>query len=115
MRLRISSILPCIMVLAAVPVLGNCALKNDMQKAASGCDEFQAGSQAVSTLSIDAKVKAFAQASAELKEIGTDIKGQVKVACINIAKDLGETDRWSSNDADDALSNSGKTGACDVA
>jgi hypothetical protein len=39
----------------------------------------------------------------------------VKGACINIARDLGETDRWSSDNSDDAISNAGKTGACDVA
>jgi hypothetical protein len=114
MRLKISSALPWIVV-AAVPVMSNCALKNDIQAAASGCDEFQSGGQAVAALDIDAKVKAFAQATSDLRDLGKGIKADVKLACINIAKDLGETDRWSSDDADSALSNSGKTGACDVA
>jgi hypothetical protein len=107
--------LPWIIVVGAVPIVSSCALKNDIQAAASGCDEFQAGDQGVATLDIDAKVKAFAQASAELTEVGNGIKADVKLACINIAKDLGETDRWSGDDADTALSNADKTGACDVA
>jgi hypothetical protein len=115
MRLKTSSYVPWFLVVAALPVMSNCAIKNDIQAAASGCDEFQAGGQAVATLEIDAKVKAFAQATAELRDLGNGIKADVKLACINIAKDLGETDRWSGDDADDALSNSGKTGACDVA
>ncbi len=115
MRLKTSRALPWMMLLLAVPVMGSCAIKNDIQAAASGCDEFQAGGQAVATLDINAKVKAFAQATAELRDVGNGIQSDVKVACINIAKDLGETDRWSNDDTDGALSNSGKTGACDVA
>ena len=115
MRLKTRSVLPWTILVAAVPVMSSCALKNDLEDAASGCDEFQAGGEAVGTLKIDAKVKAFAQASAELKQVGDGIKADVKLACINIAKDLGEEDRWSADDADSALSNSGKTGACDVA
>ena len=115
MRLKTISSLPWIIVVAAVPVMSSCALKSDIQAAASGCDEFQTGGQAVATLDIDAKVKAFAQASSELRDLGNGIKTDVKLACVNIAKDLGETDRWSSDDADSALSNAGKTGACDVA
>ena len=99
MRLQTSSIWPWIMVVAAVPLLSSCGVKKDIQEAVSGCDEFQAGGQAVATLEIDAKVKAFAQASAELRDVGNGIKADVKLACINIAKDLGETDRWSGDDS----------------
>ena len=102
-------------MVAAVPVMSSCALKNDLEEATGGCDEFQAGADAVGTLNIDGKVKAFALASAELKQVGDGMKADVKLACINIAKDLGEADRWSDDDADSPLSNSGKTGACDVA
>src|SRR6266851_5117235 len=115
MRSQTSSTWPWIMFVAAVPMLSSCGLKKDVEAAASGCDEFQGGDQAVATLDIDAKVKAFAQASSELKVVGDGIKVDVKSACINIAKDLGETDRWSGDDADSALSNADKTGACDVA
>src|SRR5216683_5414192 len=110
MRLQTSSIGPWIIGVAAMPIVSSCGLKNDIQAAASGCDEFQAGGQAVTTLDIDAKVKAFAQASAELRDVSNGIKADVKLACINIAKDLGETDRWSGDDADSALSNADKTG-----
>jgi hypothetical protein len=115
MRMNAISALPWIISVAAVSVLSNCALKNDVQAATSGCDEFQSGDQAVATLDIDAKVKAFAQASLELRNLGNGIKADVKLACINMARDLGETDRWSDDDADSALSNADKTGACDVA
>ena len=40
---------------------------------------------------------------------GDAIRGDVKGACINIARDLGETDRWSTDDSDDAISNGGTT------
>src|SRR5678815_1580599 len=115
MRLQTSSVWPWIMGVAAMPTLSSCAVKNDIQAAVSGCDEFQAGGQAVASLEIDAKVKAFTQASAELRDVGNGIKADVKLACINIAKDLGETDRWSGDDSDSSLSNGDKTGACDVA
>ena len=110
MRSQTVSIWPWIMVVAAVPMLSSCGVKNDIQAAASGCDEFQAGAQAVATLEVDAKVKAFLQASAELREVSNGIKADVKLACINIATDLGEADRWSGGDSDSAL-----TDACNVA
>jgi hypothetical protein len=113
MRLKTSSCLPWF-VFVAIPLMSSCALKHDVQAAATGCDEFQTG-DSVGTLDIDVKVKAFAQASAELRDVGNTIKASVKVACINMAKDLGETDRWSGDDADSAISNTDKTGACDVA
>jgi len=114
MRLKTSSCLTWFMFAAALPLMSSCALKHDVQAAATGCDEFQTGT-AVATLEIDGKVKAFAQASADLRDIGNVIKADVKVACVNIAKDLGETDRWTDDDADGSLSNADKTGACDVA
>jgi hypothetical protein len=115
MRMKTISALPWFIVAAIGPMLSSCAIKNDIQEAASGCDEFQAGGQAVGALDINVKVKAFAQASAELRDLGNGIKTDVKVACVNIAKDLGETDTWSADNADSSISNSGKTGACDVA
>src|SRR6266700_413964 len=105
MRLQTSPILSWIMGIAAMPMLSSCGLKNDIQAAAGGCDEFQAGGQAVASLDIDARVKAFAQASSELRDVSNGIKADVKLACIKIAKDLGETDRWSGDDSDGALSN----------
>jgi hypothetical protein len=49
------------MVVAAVPIMSNCAIKNEVQAAARGCDEFQSGGQAVATLDIDVNVKTFAR------------------------------------------------------
>lgn len=115
MRLKTISSVPWFIFLAALPVMSNCALKHDAQALATGCDEFQSGGDAIATLDIDVKVKAFAQASAELKTLGDGIKADVKTACVNIAKDLGETDTWSADTDDSSLSNAGKTGACDVA
>ena len=79
------------------------------------CGEFGQGGDAVQTANIDGNVKAYVAAAADLKLLGDGIRGDVKGACINIAKDLGEADRWSGDDSDDAISNAGKTGACDVA
>jgi hypothetical protein len=115
MQLKTSSVLSWIIVVAGIPVMSSCALKHELEQAASGCDEFQSGGQAVASLDISAKVKAFAQASSELKVLGEGIKAEVKLACVNIATDLGETDRWSADTADSALSNGDKSGACDVA
>jgi len=79
------------------------------------CGEFGQGSEAVGTANIDGNIKAYVAASADLSVLGSGIRGDVKAACINICKDLGEADRWSTDDSDDAISNSNKTGACDVA
>jgi hypothetical protein len=114
MRTRLIRALPWILVVVAAPAFTDCALKNDVQQVASGCDEFALGGTAVAQLNMNAKVKAFVQASSELKVVGDGIKADVKLACINIAKDLGETDRWSDDDSDGATSNGEKTGACDV-
>jgi hypothetical protein len=79
------------------------------------CGEFGQGGDAVQTANIDGNVKAYVAAAADLKILGDGIRGDVKGACINIARDLGEADRWSTDDSDDAISNGAKTGACDVA
>jgi hypothetical protein len=114
MRTRIFSNLRHLVVLLAIPAASSCALKNDVQEATSGCDEFAAGGDALGNLSVDARVKAFAVASAELKTIGDGIRADVKLACIQIATDLGETDAWTGDDSDGSISNGQKTGACDV-
>ncbi len=115
MHLKPFRVVSLALMLASVGAATNCALKNDVQDAASGCDEFSAGGDAVASLNVDAKVKAFAQASSELKIVTDGIRLDVKQACVNIAKDLGETDRWSDKDDDASISNSDKTGSCDVA
>src|SRR5260370_42688320 len=93
MRVQTSSIGPWIIGVAAMPIVSSCGLKNDIQAAASGCDEFQAGGEAVTTLAINAKVKAFAPASAEVREVSNGTKADVKPASPNPGKDLGATDR----------------------
>src|SRR5260370_42010423 len=93
MRVQTSSIGPWIIGVAAMPIVSSCGLKNDIQAAASGCDEFQAGGQAVTALDIDAKVKAFAQLSAELRDLSNGIKGDVELCCMNLGKVLGEPSR----------------------
>jgi len=114
MHLRPFRVFPSILMLASAGAVTNCALQQDLQAAASGCDEFSAGGDAVANLDLDVNVKAFAQASSELKVVTDGIRMDVKQACVNIAKDLGETDRWSDKDDDASISNSQKTGACDV-
>jgi hypothetical protein len=92
----------------------SCGVKDDIQQATEGCSEFDSGDTAVASLDVNAKVKAFAQASVELKQVSESIKGDVKAACVKIAVDLGERDTWSAESSDDSISNSSKTGACDV-
>src|SRR5262249_14591536 len=99
----------------SIPTITSCALKNDLQDATSGCDEIAAGSAEVDSLNLNGNVKAFAQATTELKSISDGVRADVKLACIHIATDLGETDRWSGDDSDDSISNGQKGGACDVA
>src|SRR5882762_2495265 len=114
MRTRLIGALPWIVILGGASAMTDCALKNDVQDAVSGCDEFNAGGEAVASLNVDAKVKAFVQAAAELKTVGDSIKADVKASCVNIAVDLGvdlgEADVWK-NDSDD----SAVTAACNAA
>jgi hypothetical protein len=81
-----------------------------------GCPEFKPGAAIDPNLKIDARVRAFAQASADLTGVSAEFKTTVKTACVGIASDLGAQDTWSAlGDSDDAISNSSGTGACDAA
>ncbi len=98
------------------PLLVNCGAVKDLQEATSGCDEINQGPQATAQLSIDANVKTFAQASAELKAVAKNIKVDVKAACVDICNRLQVADTWSAHGDDDAsISNDQGTGACDKA
>jgi hypothetical protein len=79
------------------------------------CGEFKHGGDAVATANIDGNVKAYVAAAADLRLLGDGIRGDVKAACINICRDLGEEDRWSDDPSDGSIANAEKTGACDVA
>jgi hypothetical protein len=92
----------------------SCGVKDDIEQATESCDEVENGASAAANLNVNAKVKAFAQASAELKEVSQSIRADVKAACVAIAVDLGETDVWSNDSGDDSISNLAKSGACDV-
>jgi hypothetical protein len=97
-------------------LLVNCGTAKDLQQVASGCDEFQQGGPAVASVNMDANVKAFVQASADLKSVAARIKLDVKTACIDICNRLGVQDTWSQHGDDDAsISNDQGTGACDKA
>src|SRR5437660_1354448 len=65
------------------PMLVDCGAVKDLQQAASGCDEINQGPEATAQLSVDANVKTFAQASAELKAVAGRIKVDVKAACVD--------------------------------
>jgi hypothetical protein len=109
---------PAALFLGAVSVsgMGGCAAAKQAQDLASGCDELNGGDSAIAGLSIDAKFKAFVQATADLQAVAVRVKGDVKAACADLATKLGGTDSWTAlGDSDDAISNSMKTGACDVA
>jgi hypothetical protein len=80
------------------------------------CPEYQVGSTIDSSTDVDVRVHAFMQASADLGGLSASLRAAVKTACIGVATDLGAQDSWSAHgDSDDAISNSGGTGACDVA
>jgi hypothetical protein len=118
MRSRIVSTAFCLTLGTAVTAFaGGCRLNTtDIEENfETECGELGQGSAAVATANIDGNVKAYVSAVSELKVLGEGIRGDVKAACINIATDLGEADRWSNDDGDGAISNAEKTGACDVA
>jgi hypothetical protein len=98
------------------PLLIDCGAVKDLQQAASGCDELDQGPEATAQLDVDANVKAFVLASAELKAVAKNIKTDVKAACVDICKRLNVADTWSAIGDDDAsISNAQGTGACDKA
>jgi hypothetical protein len=99
-----------------VPVLVDCGAVKDLQQAASGCEEINQGAAAAAQLDVDANVKTFVQASAELKAAVGRIKVDVKSACVDICHRLEVPDTWSAHGDDDAsISNDQGTGACDQA
>jgi hypothetical protein len=114
MRTRVVSSLRWSGAFAIVMLAASCSIKDDIEQASEGCKEFDSGGSAVGSLDLDVHVKAFAQASAELKEVSKSIKADVKSACVAIATDLGEDDVWSDDSSDDSIANSAHTGACDV-
>src|SRR3954470_10457409 len=112
MRSRIITGVHCLAVGTAIAALAAGCRVNTSDVGANfetDCDEFGQGGDAVRTANIDGNVKAYVAAAADLKLLGESIRGDVKGACINIARDLGEADRWSADDSDDAISNGGKT------
>jgi hypothetical protein len=82
----------------------------------TGCPEFQVGGTFDSSTQIDARVRAFMQASADLGAMASTLKSATRTACIGIATDLALPDTWSAyGDSDDGISNGKGDGACDVA
>lgn len=103
-------------VVALLPSIQGCiSTSSGLGQATEGCTEL-AQATIDANLKVDANVKVFMQASADLRTIGGKVKGDVKKACIGIATDLGATDTWTAlGDGDDAISNGNHTGACDAA
>ena len=105
----------CLIVLAP---LASCVTTTETSNGQStaGCPEFSPGTTVDASLMVDARVRSFMQASADLDGVAASLKAAVKTACIGIASDLGATDTWSSmGDSDDAIANGNGTGACDAA
>jgi hypothetical protein len=107
---------PILFGLLPAGLLADCGTAKDLQQATSGCDEFEQGGQAMASVDIDANVKSFVQAAADLKSVTARIKADVKLACVDICNRLGVQDTWSAHGDDDAsISNDDGTGACDKA
>jgi len=107
---------PILLGTLSTPVLMDCGTARDLQQAASGCDELDQGAEATSSLEVDANVKAFVTATAELKAVVSKIKVDVKAGCVDVCNRLGVADTWSVHGDDGAsISNESGTGACDKA
>lgn len=87
-----------------------------IKQSAQGCDEFTVGEQVDPNLKVHPKVRAFMQAASDFGSDANEIKQAVMTACVKIATDLGADDTWSAiKDADKAITNDQRTGACDAA
>jgi hypothetical protein len=116
MRVKTLVAWPILILGLSLPTLMDCSAAKDAADLASGCDELNQGPTAVASLSIDAKLKAFVQATADLQVVAGEIKADVKTACVNMATSLGVADTWTAlGDADGAIHNDMGTGACDAA
>jgi hypothetical protein len=114
--MRTNRIALAALVCAAAGLYGCISVDSNLLDAAEGCDEFQAGASLDGDVEVDASVRLFVEASAELHGVTREMKGAVREACANIALDLGAQDSWSAlGDDDDSISNGSGTGACDVA
>lgn len=103
-------------LVALVPGVDGCVASNSgIGAAGQGCTEL---SQTTidAKLDVDATVRVFMQATADLRAVGSKVKLDVKKACASMATDLGAPDTWSAlGDGDDAIGNTNGTGACDAA
>jgi hypothetical protein len=104
-------------VLACIPIADCISTTSGISEATQGCPEIDAGADAAaSAVTVDTKVRAFMEASIDLRAVAAVVKPAVKAACVGIAKDLGAHDTWTAlGDVDDAMSNAKGTGACDTA
>ena len=107
-----------VVALAAVGLsAAACSAKFDPtlgESSALSCDDYTTQGQI--DANVDVNVRAFMEATLDVKNASLDWRGRVKTACANVAKDLGADDSWTAlGDTDDAVSNGNGTGACDVA
>lgn len=111
MKLSKFGVWPVLVVALAAPTVMSCSSAKDLAEAAQGCDEFKAGAKFDASLNVDANVRVFMQASADLSQVAGNMKAAVKTACANMATDLGADDTWTAKgDSDDAV-----TEACSAA
>ena len=84
MRVKTLVAWPTLILGLSLPTLMDCSAAKDAADLASGCDELNQGPTGVASLSIDAKLKAFVQATADLQVVAGEIKADVKTACVNM-------------------------------
>jgi hypothetical protein len=115
MRFNSYRIAGFVLTLGTFGASGCVSPQSPITQAAGDCPEFMAGATISDSISVDTTVKVFMQASSTFSKVTSDIKSDVKTACININKDLGVQDTWSQfGDDDKAISNSNGSGACDA-
>jgi len=90
------------------------ATDNVQDELGIGCEEWTGKGEIDAR--VDAQVRVYMEATRDISSASANLKVTVRDACAAVARDLGAEDTWSKlGDGDDAISNSGRTGACDVA
>src|SRR5688572_15807203 len=93
MRCRTTNMLTGSLLVVLMSALQGCvSVDSDIPEAANDCQEIVASGSVPERLDVNASVKRFLQAAADLRALGSDLRATVKTACANISSDLGAAD-----------------------